>query len=42
VPFAIVSGGIGCILGMSLIIWKWPQLVAYNGDEPALAPSPAD
>jgi MFS family permease len=42
VPFAIVSGGIGCILGMFLIIWKWPQLVSYNGDEHALVPSPAD
>jgi len=42
VPFAIVSGGIGCILGMFLIMWKWPQLVSYNGDEHALAPSPAD
>jgi MFS family permease len=42
VPFAIVSGGIGCILGMFLIVWKWPQLVSYNGDEHALVPSPAD
>jgi MFS family permease len=42
VPFAIVSGGIGCIAGMFLIIWKWPQLVSYNGDEPQLAVSPAD
>jgi MFS family permease len=42
VPFAIVSGGIGCILGTFLIIWKWPQLIAYNGDEHALAPAPAD
>ena len=42
VPFAIVSGGIGCILGMFLIIWKWPELVAYNGDEHTLAPSPAN
>lgn len=42
VPFAIVSGGIGCIVGMFLIIWKWPQLVSYNGDEPHLATVPAD
>ncbi|MCC6568123.1 MAG: MFS transporter [Anaerolineales bacterium] len=42
VPFAIVSGGIGCLVGMSLIIWKWPQLVSYNGDEPTLAAAPAD
>ncbi len=37
VPFAIVSGGIGCILGMLLILRKWPQLLTYNGDEPILA-----
>jgi MFS family permease len=41
-PFAIISGGIGCILGMFLIILKWPQLTAYNGDEPALAGATAD
>ncbi len=40
--FAIVSGGIGCILGMSLIVLKWPVLMRYNGDEPALAGAPAD
>ncbi len=33
VPFAIVSGGIGCILGMGLIVWKWPHLLTYNQDE---------
>ena len=42
VPFAIVSGGIGCIVGMLLIIWKWPQLISYNGNEPTLATAPAD
>ncbi|MCC7189802.1 MAG: MFS transporter [Anaerolineales bacterium] len=42
VPFAIVSGGIGCLVGMFLIVWKWPQLVSYNGDEPNLATAPAD
>ena len=35
VPFAIVSGGIGCIVAMGLIVWKWPQLLTYNKDEPA-------
>ena len=34
VPFAIISGGIGCIVGVSLIVLKWPQLPHYNGDEP--------
>jgi len=37
VPFAIISGGIGCIVGMLLILRKWPQLLTYNGDEPILA-----
>ena len=41
-PFAIVSGGIGCILGVALIARKWPQLRAYNGDEPILAGATAD
>jgi MFS family permease len=33
VPGAIISGGIGCIVGTVLIVFKWPQLRAYNGDE---------
>jgi MFS family permease len=37
VPFAIVSGGIGCIVGMILIVLKWPQLRTYDGDEPTPA-----
>jgi len=41
-PFAVVTGGIGCIVGTLLIIWKWPQLKTYNGDEPMLAGAPAD
>jgi MFS family permease len=41
-PFAIISGGIGCILGMILILRKWPQLLGYNGDEPVLAGATAD
>jgi len=41
-PFAIISGGIGCIIGTFLIVWKWPHLTKYNGDEPILAGSPAD
>jgi len=41
-PFAIISGGIGCILGMLLIVFKWPQLTAFNGDEPTALASPAD
>ena len=41
-PFAVISGGIGCILGTVLIIRKWPQLMKYNGDEPTLAGAQAD
>ena len=32
-PAAIISGGIACVLGMSLIVRKWPALLTYNGDE---------
>jgi MFS family permease len=34
---AIVSGGIGCLLAVGLIVRRWPQLRTYNGDEPVLA-----
>ncbi|MFN8433186.1 MAG: MFS transporter [Anaerolineales bacterium] len=44
-PFAVITGGIGCILGTLWIMWKWPQLKDYNGDEPIEAgsslPSPS-
>jgi MFS family permease len=36
-PFAVISGGIGCIIGTLLIIWKYPHLMKYNGDESMLA-----
>jgi MFS family permease len=42
VPIAIISGGIGCIVGLFLIILKWPQLRAYNGDESLNDELPAD
>ncbi|MEZ4630300.1 MAG: MFS transporter [Deinococcales bacterium] len=32
-PFAIVSGGIGCIVAVSLIARRWPILWHYRGDE---------
>jgi len=41
-PFTIVSGGIACIVGMGLIVRKWPGLLHYNGDEPTLAGETAD
>jgi MFS family permease len=40
VPFAIVSGGIACVLGMLLIVRKWPEIRYYNGDEPTIAGAP--
>jgi MFS family permease len=33
VPFAIISGGVGCVVASALVIRKYPQLWAYNGDE---------
>src|SRR6185503_15094991 len=42
VPFAIISGGIGTILGVWLIVSIWPALPGYNGDEPSTQPVPAD
>jgi MFS family permease len=41
VPFAIISGGIGCIVGTFLIAIRWPELRRYNGDEHLAAPAPA-
>jgi MFS family permease len=32
-PAAIISGGIGCILAVMVIIRKWPQILAYDGNE---------
>ena len=40
--FAIVSGGVGCLLAVGWVARRWPQLLRYNGDEPALAGSMAD
>jgi hypothetical protein len=33
VPFAIVSGGVGCVLAALLVVKKFPQLWNFNGDE---------
>jgi MFS family permease len=35
-PFAIVTGGVGCILGLGLIVLKWPKLMSYDGHEPVM------
>ena len=34
VPFAIISGGVGCVLAASIVVRKFPPLWKYNGDEP--------
>jgi len=34
VPFAIISGGVGCVLAAGIVVKKFPQLWKYNGDEP--------
>jgi MFS family permease len=41
VPFAIISGGIGAILGVVLVTTIWPSLARYSGDEPAPAAVPS-
>jgi MFS family permease len=33
VPFAIISGGVGCVLAAGIVLRKIPQLWNYNGDE---------
>ena len=40
-PFAVISGGIGCILAVIWIARRWPQIRKYNGDEPVVAGSSA-
>jgi len=40
-PFAVISGGIGCLLAVGWVAWRWPQLRRYNGDEPIQAGSMA-
>jgi MFS family permease len=41
--FAIISGGIGTIAAAYFIAVRWPQIRAYNGDEPLLSQAaPAD
>jgi len=40
-PFAVISGGVGCILAVIWIARRWPQIRKYNGDEPVMAGTPA-
>ncbi len=32
-PFAIISGGVGCLIAVAWIMRRWPQLRLYRGDE---------
>jgi hypothetical protein len=32
-PFAVITGGIGCILAVIGIRKKWPQLWFYEGED---------
>jgi MFS family permease len=41
-PFAVVSGGVGCILAVAWIVRRWPKIRFYNGDEPILAGATSD
>jgi MFS family permease len=34
VPFAIISGGVACVIGVFLLAGIFPQLLRYRGDEP--------
>ncbi len=36
-PFAVVSGGLACVLTVAWVARRWPQLRCYNGDEPLVA-----
>lgn len=42
VPLAIVSGGVGAILGVWLVASFWPSLARYNGDEAVSSPVAAN
>jgi MFS family permease len=34
IPGAIITGGIGCIVGVALVALRWPQLLRYHGPIP--------
>jgi MFS family permease len=41
-PFAIITGGIGCLLAVGWIAHRWPQILSYSGDEAIEAGATAD
>ena len=36
-PFAVVSGGLGCLLVLAVVAWRIPELRAYRIDRVARA-----
>jgi MFS family permease len=36
-PASVVIGGLGCLLAVGLLGWRYPALRSYDGGEPALA-----
>jgi MFS family permease len=36
IPVSIITGGIGCVIGVALVALRWPQLRRYKGDEPVV------
>lgn len=41
-PFAIISGGIGCMLAVFWVAKRWPGLLKYDGSEMEMTPAAAD
>jgi len=39
-PISIITGGIGCLISVIVVAFKFPQLRKYNGDEPWKAGNP--
>jgi hypothetical protein len=37
IPASIITGGIGCVMGVIWVALRWPQLRRYNGEEPVAA-----
>jgi MFS family permease len=42
VPFAIISGGVGCVLAAGMVVRKFPQLWNYDGNEAVKVDNNAD
>jgi MFS family permease len=42
VPFAIISGGIACLAALAWVDRRWPELRAYDGEQPVAVQAAAD